>query len=361
MRSRIRWSIPSLAALVVCCPAGACSAGSVGASPPSAKESISALTIFPVDLGGEPSRDVAEVLGLLLEKKGLSSIEIADSTFAPPEGAASEEVGKAFGAFVAAHPVRTKHALFARIEGERPASGPPRITGLFGVVVGADGAVAWQDARTPADAEWKRLRSVEPMTLCVLLTDHLAPSLALGDPPGEDGAMAQLWAAKSHMPSAAEREAMSARLAVLKSKGAAARVLVCPIRTGTSADRAAAEALAKRLAGDGLCAASVATGDWPISVEPSRNEQRMLWDMAHAVQARTRDAAPDADYVLFIDCLISSRGTVGAVHFAVCDRAGELVLVDFQNDHHDDFRAVAPHDAAKAGELVARRWAVRCR
>ncbi|MFH1999683.1 MAG: hypothetical protein ABIK28_08385, partial [Planctomycetota bacterium] len=32
----------------------------------------------------------------------------------------------------------------------------------------------------------------------------------------------------------------------------------------------------------------------------------------------------------------------GAVHFALCDRKGDWVIVDFQNNHHDDFNEVSP-------------------
>ena len=48
--------------------------------------------------------------------------------------------------------------------------------------------------------------------------------------------------------------------------------------------------------------------------------------------------------MLYTDYLLG-KDMVGGVRFALCDRSGEWVMVDFQNDHHDDFRAIEPEVA----------------
>ena len=48
-------------------------------------------------------------------------------------------------------------------------------------------------------------------------------------------------------------------------------------------------------------------------------------------------------------------GGAWAVHFVVCDREGEWVIVDFQNDHHGDFQSIDPKTPDDCGRLVAKR------
>ena len=57
---------------------------------------------------------------------------------------------------------------------------------------------------------------------------------------------------------------------------------------------------------------------------------------------------------LYADYL-GSPGHFGAVHVVICDRAGELVLVDFQNSHHDDFNQIAPQSKPDCDRLAALR------
>jgi hypothetical protein len=67
---------------------------------------------------------------------------------------------------------------------------------------------------------------------------------------------------------------------------------------------------------------------------------------------------PDVDYALVADYVIRpDNGQVWAVNFVICDRAGDWVIVDFQNNHHDDFNAIAPKTADDCADLVSRRLA----
>ncbi len=363
MRTRLPWFTVPFTIAALFHGASACSAQTAGgAAPakPAAPAKIAALTIFPVELAGSPRREVGEALGLLLEQKGLGSISIAESTFEPAPGASAEETAQAFSAFVAAHPVAAGDALYAQFLVSKE-GGRGRCAGIRGVVVDRAGARVWSEELTPEHPAWKRASPGEPLACCALLADRLAPSLVLGTPPGDEGPMAQLWAAKSALPPRAELDAMTRRLDAMKAKGSGVRFVVLPVRVGDLVDRAGAEALAKLLTDRRLCGATVAGDEWRIAVEGSSNEQRMLWDMARAVQTKVRESRPDADYVLFADCLPAGPGSFGAVHFTICDRNGDWVVVDSQNDHHEDFRAVDPKTIGDCCELIARRVANRLR
>jgi len=49
------------------------------------------------------------------------------------------------------------------------------------------------------------------------------------------------------------------------------------------------------------------------------------------------------------------------VHFVVCDRRGELVVVDFQNSHHAEFKAIHPKTREDCDRLVIRRMNGLCK
>jgi hypothetical protein len=83
----------------------------------------------------------------------------------------------------------------------------------------------------------------------------------------------------------------------------------------------------------------------------------MLWSAAKSIQQAVRAAPVQKDYLLFTDFLMESAGKAGAVHTFLLSPAGELVVVDFQNSHHDDFQRLSPASAEDCSELAAIRLA----
>ena len=81
------------------------------------------------------------------------------------------------------------------------------------------------------------------------------------------------------------------------------------------------------------------------------NQQQVLWSLARELSAWAKSASPDADFVLMADELVGERGVLG-VQIAICDRAGEIVFVDLQNDHQKAFAALKPSTAADCDRLV---------
>jgi hypothetical protein len=52
-------------------------------------------------------------------------------------------------------------------------------------------------------------------------------------------------------------------------------------------------------------------------------------------------------------------GPVGAVHFVVCEKSGDWVLVDFQNSTHEDFQRISPKNVEDCDRLAVERLAKR--
>ncbi len=94
-----------------------------------------------------------------------------------------------------------------------------------------------------------------------------------------------------------------------------------------------------------------------MTIQPWRNEQKPLWELARAFQKHVKRNPPEADYALLADYMMDPRAGRGAwaVHFVICDRDGEWVIVDFQNNHHGDFQSIDPKTFDDCGRLVAKR------
>ena len=324
------------------------------------------LTIFPVvlwdtkeakDVGGLGG-DIANVIGLLLEQSGMENLETADVPFLLPRDVEFDKAAERFGEFVRAHPIKTDYALYAEFLGR---TSPPRFEEVRGVFVEKSGEVVWVERQTPDSAEFKHIQPDCPMDCCVLLTERLGAQLGL--PEAKEGAgegkLAKLWAGKSGTPEHAETAGMEERLALMKKVSPAAKVAVFPIQTWeTEASKESAAQLASMLREQKLFNAEVVETPLHIDLQRTSNEQKALWDLARGFREQVKNHRPDTDYVLFAEYGLSPRdGRVMAVHFVVCDRAGEWVIVDFQNDHHGDFQSVAPKTLEDCNKLVARRLA----
>ena len=337
-------------------------AGSVASAKPSGQvRSIgkdASLTVLPVRLDGQPSERVGEVVGLFLERGGMTNLETESTEFRPPDGADLAKTGAALGEFVKAHPLKTDYALFADVL----ASPQRKVIEVRGVIVDKQGTVVWQDRQTPDDADFKRINPKEPMECCLLLTERLKPELGLVEPTREDasqGKITKRWKERTGLPSDADRDAMKERQQAFKKSAAKATLLIYPVRAGDAMSKDNAARLAQLINQDQLMKATAADKGPEIAVKHDPNEQSVLWNMARGFREQAQKLQPDADYVLYADYLMGP-GAVGAVHFAICDRQGQWVVVDFQNSHHDDFRAIKPKSAEDCDRLLVKRLRSYC-
>jgi hypothetical protein len=325
---------------------------------PDAASGAKSVTVFPVLLGpGTPTfriapgapKKVAEFVGLLLERGGMKEIEVADAEFSPPEKADLAKVAEAFSQFVRSRNLRTEYALFGQFIGSLDSG----VDEIRFVVVDRQGKVVLTERADRQQLTQIGEPKVEPMTATVYLVNRLRGLWGLADPDREDapeGKMAQLWAKDSGTPSKAEREAMQSRLSDLKKKIKTSTVAVFPVRVAAESDAKAAVRLAEMLTKQGFGHAEAASIGPKLQIKPNTNEMRILWDTARAFQDFLRKNPSAADYALLADYI--GKPEIGGVHFILCDRSGDWVLVELRNSHHDDFQRINPQSVDDCNRLV---------
>jgi hypothetical protein len=313
------------------------------------------LTIYPISLGGRPMKEAASALGMFLDRATMQSLAVASTRFQAPEEAGLDALAATFAEFVSGQELETEYAIYAEYLGH-PRTGVEEVRA---VVVDTGGNVVWTDSQKPGDGDFDRIGPENPMGCTMLLAERFRTTMGLPDPLREDaqeGPFARAQARAVGLPDEEEQAAMDARLEKLASGHGASSLVIYPVRVAGQASRADAESLAGRLEELGFASVLVAETSPELEVERSPNEQKILWSFARSASASVKAVPPEADYALFADYLTSPDGSqVGAVHLAVLDRSGEIVLVDFQNSHHEDFQAVSPASREDCGELAALR------
>lgn len=316
------------------------------------------LTILPVGLAGKSSPQVGEVLGMLLERGGMKNLEVGATEFSPPKDADLTQTAASLGKFVKANPPTTDYVMFADFIGA-----PGKGLEVRGVIVNKQGEVAWQDRQTGDDADFKRINPHEPMECLILLVERLRPVLNLGDVNNENapqGKLAQRWDKKTGVPDEAEQKAIKERQQAFKKAASSATLVVYPVRTDGKLNPDSAVRLAKLFNEAGLTKATAASEGPQFDIKANMNEQKVLWDMARAFREHVQAHPPEADYTLFADYLMG-KDMFEEVHFAVCDRKGQLVIVDYQNNHHTDFQTIKPKSAEDCDRLVLKRLEGYCK
>jgi hypothetical protein len=314
------------------------------------------LTILPVRLAGKPWDRVTEVVGLMLEQQGLRNIELGKTPFTPAE-TNLESLARAVGAFVKTNSITTGYALYAEYNGDRQTG----LNELRAVVVDQTGAAVWTDRQTPQDEAFKKLEHPEPMTMSVLLAERLSPQLGLNEETAKaakPGKMAAIMDERSGLPPEKERAALPERLKAMKQALPGATLLVYPARIGgNQVSVPSATNLVWLLNQAGLC--KTVQAEQTIALKASvadPNEMKALWDMAREFRDFVRANPPAADYALYADYGFNPQNSEqGFVHFVVCDRKGEWVIVDMQNSHHPDYQSVGIISRARCDQLLVLR------
>lgn len=316
------------------------------------------MLLMPVRLLGRADANIADVLGLGLERQGMSDLEVAANAFEPGD-VAFEQVPAKFAAHVKAMPKAAgkRHALYAEFLGD-PQQGP---TEVRFVVVDGDGEVVLVDRQTAADAAFRRTakKDPDPLGCSRLVADRLFELTGWQPVAGgaRDGKFAAKWDQKSGAPSRPEREAMRKRLEQLKERcleaSFAVQPPVCPSGPDGRDDVDVARfgaLLTERVGGKPFVSATA-----KLAVPVGGNQQRHLWDLAKALQKAQQQQPVDADYVVAIEAAVDVGGKHGFVNLVVVDRAGAWVLADFQNDQHPTWQKHAPKGLADAEKVAADR------
>ena len=88
------------------------------------------------------------------------------------------------------------------------------------------------------------------------------------------------------------------------------------------------------------------------------NEMNKLMDMAREFRGYVKKNPPDTDYVLYADYLFTPEyWDRGMVHFVICDRQGEWVILDLQNSDHPDYQSIKPTSKEGCSKLLVKRLA----
>jgi len=314
------------------------------------------LTILPVRLGGKPWDRVTEVVGVLLEKQGLRNIELGETPFEPAE-TNLESLAAAVGVFVKTNSITTGYALYAEYNGDHKTG----LNELRAVVVDQTGAVVWTDRQTPQDEAFKKMGERDPMAMSVLLVKQLGPQLGLNEATAKaakPGKMAAIMDQRSGLPPEHERAALPGRQQMMKRALPGATLLVYPARIGgKEVSVPGATNIVRLLNQAGLCQA-VPAGQ-PVLLKASLadpNELKALWNLAREFRGFVRTNPPAADYALYADYVFNPQNAEqGLVHFVVCDRQGEWVIVDLQNSHHPDYQSIGIISREHCDQLLVKR------
>jgi hypothetical protein len=83
---------------------------------------------------------------------------------------------------------------------------------------------------------------------------------------------------------------------------------------------------------------------------------KVMWDLAREFREYARKNPTDADYALYADYAFTPNNwEQGFVHFIVCNRQGDWVIVDMQNSHHPDYQSVKPTSSQGCDTLLFKR------
>jgi hypothetical protein len=317
-----------------------------------------ALTILPVRLAGKTWDRVTEVVGVLLEKQGLKNIELGKTPFIPVE-TNWENLAASVGVFVKTNPITTGYALYAEYNGDHKMG----LNELRAVVVDQTGAVVWTDRLTMQDEALKKIEDRDPMTFSVLLVERLGPQLGLNDETAKaakPGKLAALLDQRSGLPPESERAALPERQKAMKQALPGATLLIYPARIGgNQTSLPSATNIVRLLNEAGLCKAVPA--DATVLLKASQadpTELKTLWDLAREFRDYVRAHPPAVDYALYADYVFNPQNAEqGFVHFVVCDRQGEWVIVDLQNSHQPDYQSVGLISSDRCDQLLVKRLA----
>lgn len=324
-----------------------------------AKGGKASMTVFPVFMQGRTSTDIAEVIGLMFEQAGMEHMSISETHFKAPDNISFDDLPVAFGDFVRKQNINTDYALYAHyVDSVSKGVQETRV-----VIVGKDGSLVWQDRQTPDDADFKRIKPANPMMCSHLVSQRFKRAIDLKKSPDfkvSQGRMNKLWAAKTSFPDKSELKDLKARCKAMKSSLPEATITVFPPLIWEPKDGKRIErvdtATAVNLARLMQKGKVVAAKDGPVlKVKPARNQMQMLWELARAFRSYLKDNPIDTDYALYAHYLIGFNGKAGGVHTVVCDKSGEWVIVDLQNDHHRDFKAIKPDSLDDCAKLSAKR------
>jgi hypothetical protein len=321
------------------------------------------LALLPVQIWFKhpmiTSRMVADVLGGVAESYGMNNLDALDTEFVPPAEAAWEQVPVHLAEFLKKNQPKSEYVLYAQYLGN-PNGGP---TEIRFVVTDAVGNLVLSDRQTDKDEDFKRIVSGDPdaMGCSVLVAERLFSRLGWQKVEGEPhGKFARKWAQASGIPSDAEQAAMEKSFAKFKTDAKTTQITVYPAFVNERYNAESAAHLASLITQQIGCKTIKTDKQVPFQRQPTGNEQKLLWDLARAFRDYLRANPADSNYAMLAEFFVNpSGGPAGAVHFVICEKSGDWVLIDFQNSTHEDFQRILPKSIEDCDRLAVERLVKR--
>ena len=326
-----------------------------------AKGPEASLSILPVMLVGRPFDRVTDVLGVMLEQRGLQHIEIGKAPFTAGVKTEMPVLTASLAKFLGTNSIATDYALYVELNG-------PTLDEVRAVVMDKSGKMVWSDHQTTRDKAFQALGTPrDPMILLDFLVDRLSPQFSLNDDTAKKRSHKleeELTANSGYAPAIEREERMPARLKTLKESRQKATLTVLGVRMDGAVNVTNASDLAKRI-GEAKLFQAVVPARPPVLLEAKLaggDQMRYLWTIAREFQAYVKKNPPDADYVLYADYIFDRRNwQQGGVQFVVCDRQGEWVIAELTNSDQADYQRVKPISAEGCDKLLVERLADRLR
>jgi hypothetical protein len=324
-----------------------------------AKGPEASLSILPAMIVGRPFDRVTDVLGVMLEQRGLQHIEIGRVPFTAGVKTEMPVLSVSLAGFLRTNSIATEYALYVELNG-------PTLDEVRAVIMDKSGGMVWSDHQTTRDKAFQALGTPrDPMTLMAFLVDRLSPQFSLNDDTAkkrghklEDA----LKANSGYAPPGETEERMPARLKTMKESRPKATLLVAGVRIGGAVNVTNSADLAKRI-GQAKLFESVVAARKPLLLEArltDGDQMRYLWAIARELQAFVKKNPPPADYVLYADYIFDRQHwQQGGVQFVVCDRQGEWVIAELTNSDQEDYQRVKPISAEGCDKLLVERLAER--
>lgn len=306
------------------------------------------ITVYPIVLGRADKADdadtiqfgtrIAEVLGLLLEQRGMQVGISEDYPDAAGSDDSQAQIEQKVQAFVAGKSEATDYTLFARCW-IKPAGRGPAIDKICAVVTDHTGQIVWSKEIT----DLPEREGCSPMGACMVLQSTLRDASDLKEPDPDNvpyGPLAELMDQRNGLPPQPERDAMEQRFEAARDSFAESSLSVYPFRiweTEAGSDEGAND-LADQLTKAGLFRASATDTDTQLVAtrDPEQPSQmKILWDTARDFRAYLREHPADTDYALLVDASIDP---VRHVHLILCEGSGEWVATSLMNSHHPEFK-----------------------
>lgn len=326
-----------------------------------AKGPEASLSILPAMIVGRPFDRATDVLGVMLEQRGLQHIEIGRVPFTAGVKTEMPVLTASLAAFLRTNSIATDYALYVELNG-------PTLDEVRAVVVDKAGEIVWADHQTTQDKAFQQLGATrDPMILLNFVVERLSPQFSLNDDTAkkrshklEDG----LRASSGYAPPGETAERMPACLKTMKESRPKATLLVAGVRIDGAVNGTNSADLAKRI-GQAKLFESVVAARKPLLLEArltGGDQMRYLWAIARELQAFVKKNPPPADYVLYADYMFDRQHwQQGGVQFVVCDRQGEWVIAELTNSDQEDYQRVKPISAEGCDKLLVERLADRLR